>query len=173
MNKLLLLLITPVIISNLFSSQALADNHNQSTEQVTSVVEKMNRALTERDVEALVSTFSPDGVAIDLFPAHQYGKMKKGGEFKIKTENLTERWSRVARVLFASTKMFKRTITGINVQVDNGMAVAWIDVKSESLSVKEGAKNKVAHFKEICVLRLYGDEWKIVTLTNNRHNIRS
>lgn len=172
MNKLVLTLIVPVLVSCLLPMQVLADDHGQATKQVKMVIEKMNQALTERDVDALISTFSPDGVAIDLFPAHQYGKMKKGSEFKIKTENLTERWSRVARVLFASTKMFKRTITGINVQVDNGMAVAWVDVKSESLSVKEGAKNKVAQFKEICVLRLYGNEWKIVTLTNNRHNIK-
>lgn len=137
-------------------------------EQIRGVVDTMNRAVTERDLPRLLSTFAEGSVTIDLFPAHRYGAAT--GEDAVKTAALQERWQAVAPILFATTKVYHRTVRAMDVHIDGGMAVAWLDVETETLPAAEGATSKTNRFREICILRRYDAGWRIVTMTNNRHD---
>ncbi len=166
--------VLPVIVAAFSMMSMLAAGVASAEEgdaaQVRGVVEMMNRAVTERDLPRLLSSFAEGSVNIDLFPVHRYSAATGEGNDAVKTANLHERWQAVAPILFATTKVYRRTIRAMDVHVDRGMAVAWLDVETETLSTKEGATTKTNRFSEICILRRYDDGWKIVALTNNRRD---
>ena len=138
--------------------------------EVRGVIETMNRSVSERNLPGILKTFAEGSVKVDLFPAHKYGAAAEPESDIVKTVTLNKRWQAVAPILFATTKVYKRKIDVVDLHIDKGMAVAWLDVETETLSVKEGATTKFNRFKEICILRRYDDGWKIVTVTNNRHD---
>ncbi|GAB4355878.1 MAG: hypothetical protein Kow006_22600 [Gammaproteobacteria bacterium] len=130
----------------------------------------MNRSVSERNLPGILKTFAEGAVMVDLFPAHKYGAVAETERDIVKAVALNKRWQAVAPVLFATTKVYRRKVDIVDLHIDNAMAVAWLDVETETLPVKEGATTKINRFKEICILRRYDDGWKIVTITNNRHD---
>jgi hypothetical protein len=144
--------------------------NRDAIEDVKRVLHTMNDAITSRDLPGLLATFAEGSIQVDLFPARKYGGAAEEDDNVVKTVNLSERWQAVAPILFSRMKSYKRVIRDMEVSVDKGMAVAWLDLETEALSAKEGAVVKTERFKEICILRRYGDAWKIVTITNNRHD---
>ncbi len=148
---------------------ALSTEANRN--EIRQVIETMNRAVSERNLPVLLSTFADGSIKVDLFPAHKYSAAATEEGDAVKTVKLDERWQSVAPILFATTKIYDRKVKIREVLIDKGMAVAWLDIETKTLSVKEGASIKYNRFKEICILRHYDQGWKIVALTNNRHDL--
>lgn len=150
------------------SADAAAD---ESIAAIKQVIERMNRAVTERDLPELLATFAEGSINLDLFPARKYGASPENEGGSVKTTPLHQRWQVIAPVLFSRTKEYQRTVRDMEVQLDKNMAVAWLDLETRTLPATEDATAETDRFKEICILRRSGDQWKIVAITNNRHDI--
>ena len=151
---------------------ATADESEASSDRqaIKQVIQKMNQSITERNVDKLLETFAEGAIDMEMFPAHKYGETQTDETFVTKTRPLSQRWQRIAPILFASTQRYVRQARILDLQIDGRMASAWLEVETESLSSKEGAQAKQDRFREICILRHYESGWKIVTLSNNRHD---
>ena len=130
----------------------------------------MNHFVSERKLPELLALFAEDSIKVDLFPMHKYGA-DATKDSKVKSITLEQRWQTIAPILFATTKFYRRSVKDMDINVNKGLAVAWLEIETESLSLKPGATSKRHRFKEICILRQYHDGWKIVMLSNNRHSI--
>lgn len=175
------LLYTPVAICTLvlslglpaFSTVAGATTSSTVSSEAAArqVIEQMNRYVSERKLPELLRLFAEDSVKMDLYPKLSYGEETTKDSNKVKTTSLKHRWQAVAPILFSTTIVYQRSIKNMEIHIDKGLAVAWLDIETESLSTKPGATSKFNRFKEICILRHYGSGWKIVALSNNRHDI--
>ena len=141
----------------------------EASTAIKAVIANMNQAVTTRDLDLLLTTFANGAINIDMFPAKKYGETENAESFSTKTRSLQERWQSIAPMLF-STKKYERKATVQDVLVDGNMAMARIDIETESLSAKEGATTKHSRFRELCLLRQDENGWKIVSLTNNLHD---
>ncbi|MBV2120577.1 MAG: nuclear transport factor 2 family protein [Candidatus Thiodiazotropha sp. (ex Ctena orbiculata)] len=138
-------------------------------EGVRAVVKEMNRAITERDMAALLATFADGAIKIDLYSAHHYDNAKQKKDHKpIQTTDLAARWRRVAAILFSATRVYERTVESLQVHLDQGMAVAWASLKTRSQGQEQSALVKTNRYTESYLLRLVEGDWKIVAVTNNR-----
>ncbi len=174
-------LLAPVVIYTLalslglpiFSTIAGATAPSTANSEIAArqVIEQMNRYVSERKLPELLRLFAEDAIKMDLYPKLSYGEKTTKDSNKVKTTGLKQRWQSVAPILFSTTKIYRRSIKNIDIHIDKGLAVAWLDIETESLSAKPGATSKFSRFKEICILRHYDDGWKIVALSNNRHDI--
>jgi len=145
-------------------------NHDvQATTAVQSVVQAMNQAITQRNMEALLATFASGAVKLDLYRAHAYDKVTKPGQ----VADLAERWKTVTAILFASTRVYERKVENMQVHLDKGMAVVWATIATRTEYFKSRAEPKTNRYSEIYVLRLIEDTWKIVAVTNNRQEMPS
>jgi len=138
--------------------------------EVRQVIEQMNHFVSERKLPELLTLFAEDSIKVDLFPMHKYGA-DATKDSKVKSITLEQRWQTIAPILFATTKFYRRSVKDMDINVNKGLAVAWLEIETESLSLKPGATSKRHRFKEICILRQYHDGWRIVVLSNNRHSI--
>ena len=135
---------------------------------VRNLVVAMNRAVTDRDLEAILATFAPGAVKVDLYRAHVFG----GGEDQPfepgEVSDLAARWQTVAAILFNSTRLYERKVSSIDIHVDGGMAVAWAVIDTRSQSRVEGAPIKANRYTEVYLAREIDGAWKIVATSNNR-----
>lgn len=138
---------------------------------IRTVLDTMNRAITEKDLPLLLGTFAEGSVKVDLFPAHQFGPAEVKQE-QPKVVDLHQRWETVAAILFTTPQNYSRHVRGLSVHVDGELAVAWLDIETESSAATGSSVVKRNRFKEICILRRQENGWKIVALTNNRQDIR-
>ncbi len=141
----------------------------EASNAIKAVIANMNQAVTERDIDLLLTTFANGAINIEMFPAKKYGETEASEPFAAKTRSLQERWQSIAPILF-STKKYERRATVQEVLVEGNMAMARINIETESLSAKEGATTKQSSFRELCLLRRYESGWKIVSLTNDLHD---
>ena len=138
--------------------------------QIGDLIDRMNRAISERNLDALLSTFADGGVKVDLFPAHQFGSAAETASDTVRTADLQQRWRAVTPILFNTTRIYQRTADIVDLHIDRGLAVAWLEISTEILSIEPNARQQNNRFMEICILRRYDDGWKIVALSNNRHD---
>ncbi len=165
------LVLVGLLACSITISIAIAASTTDSEVEVRQVIEQMNRFVTDRKLPELLKLFAEDSIKVDLFPMRSYGKKEAKGNNKVKTTTLEQRWQAVAPILFSSTKFYRRSVKNMELHIDKGLAVAWLDIETETVSRKQDATRKFNRFKEICILRRYQDGWKIVVLSNNRHDI--
>ncbi|PIE01499.1 MAG: hypothetical protein CSA81_11250 [Acidobacteria bacterium] len=136
---------------------------------VRETIRKMNESVSNKDLQGLHSVILDDAVKLNLFPAHKYGEVADDN-FKITTAPLKGTWTTVATLLFRGTHVYKRDIVHMDIHINGAMAVAWVELQTETIRQK-GDPPKRNHFREICVLKRMGKEWKIAMATNNRHDM--
>ena len=165
-----------VATASLGSSNAVQGNEPDSpsrladSKAIRQVVEMMNRAITERDLPKLIGTFAEGAIRVDSFPAHRFIAPDPEQQMNVQTADLKARWETVAPILFSTTEFYRRKVVDTSVHVDADLAVAWVDIETETLSKEQDAKIAKNAFKEICVLRRETDGWKILVMTNNRQD---
>ncbi len=158
------------IASSSATASAQASVSGEDVAAVRSLVESINRAITERNLEQLLDTFADGAVRVDAFPAHRFGAAASGDDEKVEAVDLERRWRTVAPILFSTTRSYERRIQDMDVHVDRDLAVAWVAIETAMSPVGEETMIGRNAFKEIYLLRRYDDGWKIVALTNNRRD---
>lgn len=146
---------------------------DQDAAAVRTLIESANQAISERDLERLLATFAEGAVRVDAFPAHRFGAAASGADETVKAVDLADRWKAVAPILFSSTSLYQRRIRGMDVHIDNDLAVAWVVIETAMLGVGEETAAAANRFREIYILRREDDGWKLVAITNNRRDAAS
>ena len=143
-------------------------NKSNAKEAVRQVVNDMNQAITKRDNQALFATFAEGAVKLDLYRPHAYNKTFEPG----KVVDLKQRWQAVTSILFTSTRVYERKVKDMQVHLDDGLATVWATIATRTEYQKPNTEIKTNQYSEVYLLRLVGDAWKIVAMTNNRQDTR-
>ncbi len=169
-----LALLCLLILSNPVFSGTTAQAIEADKQDIHNLISTMNQAVTNRDLDAVLATFDENALKLDLFPAHYPPKTDKTPATQKpiqvfpKTANLKARWQAVFGIM-GNVKVYERSATLIQSQVDGKMASAWVEIKTKTIT-REGAAETRNRFIEIVLLKKVGRQWKIVLTSNNRHD---
>lgn len=125
------------------------------------VVLSFNRAITARDMDAMMAHLANGGVQFNLRPSH--GGLDAGPL----TAELEARWRMIGPVLFSATESYSRTPEIVDVHTDGDIATVWVNVLTESVLAANGQKSE-EKFSEIYLLFRSPEGWRIVGVADNR-----
>jgi len=135
--------------------------------QIRRVVNQVSEAVTKKDLNGVLSTFSDDAIRFNLYSANAKQASKAGFSNK-KVSSLADMWSGIAKILFPQTEIYERKVTKMDVHADRSMATVWATINTRSKMKAAGSEINTRNFSEVYLLKLIKGEWKIVAMTNNR-----
>jgi ketosteroid isomerase-like protein len=121
-----------------------------------------NKAVTERQMEAITGLIAPGAVQFQLKAPH--AGLAQGESL---TTDMAAHWRTVGALLFSVTKSYRRSAKITGSSVDGSLATVWANVSTES--VEKTGRARSQQFSEVYLLVRVGDEWKIGAVADNRH----
>lgn len=130
-------------------------------EDAAAVVVAFNQAITAGDQAAAIAQLAPGGVQYTLRALHE------GINPDALVKPITEHWSMILPVIFASTENYSRGVEIVSSESHGDIATVW--VRTESVSVRKGKSEASENaFTEIYMLVNSPDGWKIAGIADNR-----
>lgn len=158
-------------------SVAYDKNHNEEdVAAVRAVINDMNKAVSNADLDSLLKTFAPDALRVDFFTAGKDTKEASKGQDKqeynaaITSSNLSDSWRKIAPILFSAMKDYKREASHVLVRTDGNMAIAWARINTRYVLNDPEKTADGKQFREAMMLKKIDGEWRIATITNNRND---
>ncbi len=124
-------------------------------------VDAFNAAFAAKDKDALVATLAKGGAQFTLRSQHA-----ELAPESVQSE-ISEYWTVIAPVLFASTNSYQRTAEITDTRVDGDIATVWTNTKTESTRIGATKADRNA-FTEVYLLIKTPDGWKIAAIADNR-----
>ena len=128
------------------------------------LVTAFNQALSNRDMETMLSLLADGAVRFNLRPSHQ------GLTEDTLTQDLKLHWQTVGSVLFSVTETYQRSIQVTAVHVDADLATVWVETQTRSVSRSDGSES-LGEFSEVYLLaRKDSMTWQIIGMADNRES---
>jgi len=144
------------------ASADAAAAENQAAGGVEDVVLLMNRAVTERDLRAILAQFAAGAVQVNLNAAHA------GATDETETiVDLAGQWKAIAPIIFANTESYIRSVEEMATHVDGELASVWARIRTETRRPAVQGAVTVTFFESYLLALIDGD-WKILSVANNR-----
>ena len=144
------------------ASATPAESQNRAALGVEEVVLAMNRAVTERDLRAILAQFAAGAVQVNLSAAH--ADATDEAETIV---DLAGQWKAIAPIIFANTESYTRSVEEMATHVDGELASVWARIRTETRRpAVQGAVTVT--FSESYLLALVDGGWKILSVANNR-----
>jgi hypothetical protein len=131
-----------------------------SAEPADAVV-AFNKAFTDNSVEALLDSFAPEGLQYTVTSSHQ------GITPDALAVDARGYWSKIAPVVFATTKSYTRTAKILDTYAIADIATVWAEITTVS-ERKSGGDAKEQTFKEVYLLIKTENGWKIAGVMDNK-----
>ena len=102
--------------------------------EAAELVTAFNQALSNRDMETMLSLLADGAVRFNLRPSHQ------GLTEDTLAQDLKLHWQTVGSVLFSVTETYQRSIQVTAVHVDADLATVWVETQTRSVSRSDGSE---------------------------------
>ena len=124
-------------------------------------VRAFNAGISAKDRDAAVATLAEGGAQFTL--RSQHGDAPPD---RLQSE-ISEYWTIIAPVLFASTSAYRREVEILDTRIDGDLATVWTHTRTRSTRLGS-TKPQVNTFSEVYLLIRTPDGWKIAAMADNR-----
>jgi hypothetical protein len=125
------------------------------------VVRAFNDSISAGDAEGAVAQVAPGGVQFTLQSSHDEIQPEEI------TASLSEYWSMILPVVFASTEKYVRRAEILAVERHGNIATVWTNISTQSFRRGKGEPSE-SEFTELYVLADLAGGFRIVSISNNR-----
>jgi len=124
-------------------------------------VRAFNAGITAKDKDAAVATLARGGAQFTLRSQHEDAPPDQ-----LQSE-ISEYWTIIAPVLFASTSAYRREVEILDTRIDGDLATVWTNTRTQSTRLGS-TEPQVNAFTEVYLLIRTPDGWKIAAMADNR-----